>query len=61
MRCSPQKKVRTGRVEAITCPVYSNLRIPATVSYNGLYQSYSETRPLPEDCGDVGMPLSHMR
>src|SRR6266568_876584 len=32
MGCSPQKKVRTGSVEAITCPVYSNLRIPATVS-----------------------------
>src|SRR5438132_4523383 len=32
MGCSPQKKVRTGSVEAITCPGYSNLRIPATVS-----------------------------
>jgi len=32
MRCSPQQKVRTSRVEAITSPVYGNLRIPATVS-----------------------------
>src|SRR2546423_11895800 len=35
MGCSPQKEVRTGSVEAITCPGYSNLRIPATVSVIG--------------------------
>src|SRR5215216_63369 len=33
MVCSPeQEKVWTGRIEAIICPVYSNLRIRATVS-----------------------------
>jgi hypothetical protein len=33
MVCSPeQEKVGTGSIEAIICPVYSDLRIRATVS-----------------------------
>src|SRR2546422_3017034 len=30
---SEQEKVGTGSIEAIICPVYSNLRIRATVSF----------------------------
>jgi len=34
MVCSPeQEKVGTGSIEAIICPVYSDLRIRATVSF----------------------------
>src|SRR5262249_6090380 len=29
----PEKRVRTGSIVTIPCPVYSNLRIPATVSH----------------------------
>jgi hypothetical protein len=35
MGCSPEKKVGTGSIEAITCSVYIEPRIPATVSARG--------------------------
>src|SRR5207237_5951032 len=55
MGCSPQKKVRTGSVEAITCPGYSNLRIPATVS-NILLDLYDTATRLIADAGAITVP-----